>query len=141
MLLIGAILLDQATKVCAGLFGAAGQMILEQENLNQGISFGLFSSVPNWIVMVITVSILVMLHKYFLMWWQKYPYTAVLFFAGGLSNIFDRLVVGGVRDWLPIPYTGLYNNFADWYIAIALILLVAREVWSGVIQKSSIEKA
>lgn len=146
LLLIGAILLDQVTKTWAssmggaGSFGAAGQMILEQGNLNKGISFGLFSSFPSWLVIMVSIGILALLHNAFLSLWKKYPYVAMLFFAGGLSNAIDRVVLGGVRDWLPIPFIGLYNNVADWYIAIAVILIATSEVWEVVTQKSDVEK-
>lgn len=47
-----------------------------------------------------------------------------LFLGGALSNIADRLWLGGVRDWLVIPGTRLYNNLADYAIAVAVIWLI-----------------
>jgi lipoprotein signal peptidase len=52
----------------------------------------------------------------------------VLILAGGLSNIIDRFVWGGVQDWLPLPMTDLTNNLADWMIGIGILGLVV-EMW------------
>jgi len=56
-----------------------------------------------------------------------------LILAGGLSNLIDRIVWGGVRDWLPIPLTPLHNNLADWLIVISCIGLV----WLMIMQSRS----
>jgi len=39
-----------------------------------------------------------------------------------VSNFFDRLLMGGVRDWLPI--WSLKNNLADWSIFGSLLLII-----------------
>jgi lipoprotein signal peptidase len=39
----------------------------------------------------------------------------------------DRLINGGVRDWLVVPVLGLRNNLADWAIIIAI-------AWYGIIE-------
>lgn len=58
---------------------------------------------------------------------KKYPIILGLFQGGAVSNVLDRLVYGGVRDWLAVPILGLRNNFADWAIVIAL-------VWYGIME-------
>lgn len=45
-----------------------------------------------------------------------------------MSNLLDRLVYGGVRDWLTVPVLGLKNNLADWAIVGAI-------VWYGIMLK------
>ena len=59
---------------------------------------------------------------------NKYPIVRGLFLGGAMSNIMDRLVIGGVRDWLPVPVLGLRNNLADWAIVGALIIFLIGEV-------------
>ena len=43
-----------------------------------------------------------------------------LIVAGGISNLLDRLLYGGVYDWLSMPIIGGYNNLADWYIVMGV---------------------
>jgi lipoprotein signal peptidase len=50
---------------------------------------------------------------------------------GGIwGNVLDRIFVGGVRDWLPVPgyelFFGLtlYNNLADWFLTVGCILWI-----------------
>jgi lipoprotein signal peptidase len=122
------IALDQLSKFVFG----------DVVTLNTGISFGIGSTeigstggdAVALALLAIKSIILIVLcgyrwHAYWLSrdpgrlsWW-------VLFMAGGVSNLLDRALWGGVRDWLPIPFVGLTNNFADWYIALAgMIILV-----------------
>lgn len=46
-----------------------------------------------------------------------------LFFAASLSNIWDRVVFGGVRDFLTVPILGVKNNVADWCIVLSLFVI------------------
>lgn len=47
-----------------------------------------------------------------------------LILAGACSNLLDRVLYGGVCDWLPMPIVGGANNLADWAIIIGLIGLI-----------------
>ena len=38
--------------------------------------------------------------------------------AGGLANIIDRMVYGGVRDFIYYPVIGVYGNVADVMLVI-----------------------
>lgn len=108
------IALDQLTKVLAGKWGLV-------EN-NAGISFGLGQGmIGAWWLLAGLVLIVWWLRKKTLPRWFW-----ILFLAGGISNLVDRFFYGGqVRDWLPIPFTSLLNNLADWYIfgAVSLFIL------------------
>lgn len=66
-------------------------------------------------------------------WWQSvqdrspsgWPNLGIqLLLGGAISNLLDRIIWGGVRDWLPIPFTALSNNLADWAIAVGVVLLL-----------------
>jgi signal peptidase II len=52
---------------------------------------------------------------------QHYAWSFVV--AGGLSNIVERLVLGHVRDFIPIANGTL--NVADFFILIGLFMLLA----------------
>lgn len=52
-------------------------------------------------------------------WWMSHPFIAGLFFGGAVSNMLDRVIRGGVVDWLMIPFSRLRNNLADWAITLA----------------------
>jgi lipoprotein signal peptidase len=95
-------------------------------HLNTGWSFSLAA---DWTyAVVISGVVMVMLAWFGRSWWRAYPRLAGLFWAGVVANMIDRVFFGGVRDWLPIPGLGLYNNLADWYITAALLALVSYEV-------------
>lgn len=111
------LVLDQGSKLWAAFHASLV--------INTGISFGLFSG-P-----LVTIALLigfVALFEYSCpRWHQPYPIASGLLLGGALSNIVDRIVVGGVRDWLIIPYTGLSNNLADYAIIIALVWIAFQE--------------
>lgn len=116
VLVVGTIVIDQVTKFLAAAWGTVG--------LNGGISFGLLAPLPSWFL---TISLMVL---FGLVWWQTrdewaaHPWAAGLFAGGAISNLIDRLLLGGVRDWLPIPWLAMHNNVADYAIVIGLGLLV-----------------
>lgn len=104
------IFLDQLTK-----YFFEGQ-------INPGISFGLFESLPNFlfIVLVLFVSVLLLSGSF------SRPFS-IVFLAGALSNLVDRLIFDGVRDWLMIPGFGFSNNLADIWISIGLLGIILVE--------------
>lgn len=122
ILFILLILIDQYSKILAT------QNI--SIRLNDGISFGLLSEQSSIVVVVFIAIILILAYRFFKSIWVKNPVAGVLFFAGAVSNFIDRLVVGSVRDWLPLPGFGIYNNLADWYIALAIIMIIGEELHS-----------
>ncbi len=117
------IFLDQVSKFLADYFGMS--------TLNTGVSFGMGEG-WSWMIMIAlhgTVLILV--------WWGltnskfkcqmsnfKEKHIATLILAGGVSNIIDRIVFGGVRDWLGVPFIDLTNNLADWFVFIGVVFLI-----------------
>jgi lipoprotein signal peptidase len=110
------IFLDQLTKFVAGW---QGRGVI----LNSGISLGLGSQVPP----MLTTAVLALVWI-FLAWggrqlWRNHPVAGALILGGGFSNLIDRLLLGGVRDWLLLPLTGLTNNLADWALFVGLAIL------------------
>lgn len=112
-----ALIFDQITKHIASFQGWV--------EVNPGISFGLFSG------FLLTLG-LIIFYISFYQWscprWQKpYPVLTGLLLGGAMSNIVDRLVIGGVRDFLPFPFFGIKNNFADWFVVASLLIIAVKE--------------
>ena len=90
-------------------------------SVNTGISFGFFDQQPEFLSLAISAGLIclgwfVLRHQY-----QKSPLVTGLFVGGALGNIVDRILVGGVRDWLPMVFLPIKNNLADWAIGLAVI--------------------
>lgn len=105
------IFIDQLTKF---YFFKSNQSVL-----NVGISFGLGVEYSQrfWTILL-TVLVFFLAMILVKSNWPFWP----LFLAGAVSNLLDRLFLGGVRDFLPLPFTNLYNNLADYYITVAILL-------------------
>jgi len=43
---------------------------------------------------------------------------------GGILNLVERVVFGGVNDYWKIPFTNIYNNINDYLILIGGIIVV-----------------
>jgi len=108
---IFALFLDQLSKYFSSL-----------AQVNTGVAFGLladsFFSVKLASLFFFAVTI-------FIVWqfwsnWQKIPVALGMFMGGVFGNLLDRLVYGGVRDWLTLRFINLTNNLADWFIFISL---------------------
>ncbi|MBP7876213.1 signal peptidase II [Candidatus Woesebacteria bacterium] len=110
-----AFLLDQISKTV--FISSQGRMLI-----NEGVSFG-WRPAGEWLPIGLVVLIFFVAAASF-RYWSRAPLATGLFLGGVLANLTDRLIFGGVRDWLPIPLIGLYNNLADWAIAAATILLL-----------------
>lgn len=112
ILLIG---FDQLTKY----FSQSLNLI----TINDGISFGLISGFGGEVY----VQLILLMVLFFVIQKTVMPsYLKVLFLAGVISNTIDRILLGGVKDWLPIPFFDLKNNFADWYIFITIVIYVLK---------------
>jgi lipoprotein signal peptidase len=131
------ILLDQLTKSWADKSGMA--------LINKGVSFGFLDGNATDFLLIILLIIFILaagkiwkfliksakIRKYFIF----YLCLAVFFLSGALSNLLDRIWLGGVRDWLTLPFIGLKNNLADYYIGVSSILLFTGEVVKSVTAK------
>src|SRR5260221_7265854 len=92
---VGIFLIDQVSKMLAGtMFPGVVQ-------LNAGISFGWFASNQVTLILVLLAVLLAVLFLSFRQIWAKQPLLAGVFIGAVASNVFDRLVWGGVRHWFP----------------------------------------
>lgn len=86
---------------------------------NKGVAFGIGSNVT---LLVLVGAILV----FWILTWEKRFLSFVglaLIFAGGISNLFDRINFGCVRDFIAI-YNFPVFNFADSVIFIGGLLII-----------------
>lgn len=92
-------------------------------SVNSGISLALLSFLPPGILAPVLTLV-----SGAVMWWlvhQQVPAVPVgLLIGGAAANILDRILYGGVRDWLPVPGLPLENNLADWCIFIGIVWIV-----------------
>ncbi len=92
---------------------------------NYGFSFGLGSAVPT--VALVVMSSFLLLGLWILLKKQRlWHWSLVWFFAGGVSNLLDRLLFGAVRDFL--PFFQLNNNLADYFIIGGLGIFIYRTI-------------
>lgn len=91
---------------------------------NAGISFSFFNeSHPKLVTFGLALCIYLLFIS-FQKEWRTYPVAAGLFFGGAIANLFDRVFFNAVRDWMPIPFTQIQNNIADWALFLGVLLLV-----------------
>lgn len=104
---------------------------------NTGMSFGLLEG-QRLLFMVVTIIALGIFGYLFLdIDFKKkkvYTWAILLLIAGTLGNAIDRVVLSYVIDFMHFPFldgplrliglSNFYNNFADMYLSIALVLLV-----------------
>lgn len=94
---------------------------------NDGMAFGLGSSVFRWVfvaIMVIVGGILI-----YLMFNPKYSSplflsASALVIGGGIGNAIDRVVNGYVVDFLALSFFPPVCNFADYAITVGTVLLL-----------------
>lgn len=101
--------------------------------VNTGVSFGLFNNLlyGHFILSLITFSIVAFL--VYLIWKSNNKYNIFIYsliVAGGLGNLYDRIIHGGVFDFLDF-HIGEYHwpafNLADSLICIGVFLLILED--------------
>ncbi len=96
---------------------------------NYGVSFGLFSGLVSYWILVI-VGLLVTVLIYYMMIRSKKRLERLAYFIiiiGALSNILDRIINSYVVDFISLHYNNFYwptFNLADIYITIGIIMLI-----------------
>src|SRR5574342_614681 len=95
--------------------------------MNTGTAFGLFKNAPWFFVIFATaVSVyLILKHKAFSV--QLQPILGLIL-GGALGNLVDRLLYGGVIDFINFHFWPSFN-VADSAVTIAVVLLLYREYW------------
>jgi len=111
------ILLDQLTKRLAN-------------NTYLNFNFAFSFKLPVWLIFSIYLFVLLVMinycrknyHKFSIVSWLAWT----LIFAGAASNVFERAILGSVRDFIYVHLgnlTGIYN-LADSYIILGIVILI-----------------
>lgn len=97
---------------------------------NRAALFGLLQQ-PWAIAIVIGLAVFVLWHqRQFISQGSLLAFALALIVAGGLSNILDRVLTGGVIDYLPIP--GWFTfNLADAEITVGTAIFIWLELIRG----------
>ena len=103
--------------------------------LNSGIAFGwlaTWSSPQVFLLQLTMLGIVIWLGHQF---WSLKPWSWVLLIGGAVANLLDRLVSGGVHDWLTLPGTDLKNNLADWAVALGVLMIVGEFLYADIARR------
>jgi signal peptidase II len=119
-------LLDQGSKAVFVVVPALGRTAV---SFNTGISFGLFAGLPPATTTIALSTLLLAGGWIFRSIWQRHPLESGVLFGAAVSNLVDRLVFGGVRDFLPLPIVYIQNNIADWLVCGALFAIATEQIW------------
>lgn len=105
------------------------ELIFLTPSFNEGIGWSI--PVPLWIVLFLTVCVVIAMF-----WlWKKRELSFLLtclIIAGALWNGWDRVVFGGVRDFIDVSqilFSWPIFNIADVYLTGAFVLLVKEMFW------------
>jgi len=111
------VVIDQLSKFLASFFGL--EIIF-----NSGVSLGWLGDFSAGGLTLLSVFFVLIIFILFKKEWLVSPVASSLFFGGAVSNILDRIIYGAVKDWLKIPFFDVYNNLADWFIFIGLVIFL-----------------
>lgn len=81
--------------------------------------FGLLPGDSWWVIIIVLIIL-----GYLLRLWifEKFPFFLGLIIAGGISNIIDRIIFGGVIDYVQIA--SFFFNAADIFVWVGCVALV-----------------
>jgi signal peptidase II len=128
-----AVVADQVTKhiVVSSLDVGESDHVLGPLSLhrvqNSGIAFGFFSSATA-VVTVVTAAAIVWMLLFFARSGSRHPVLPAAFgllIGGSLSNLFDRIRLGHVTDFIDVHWWGMrIFNLADAFIVIGVVILL-----------------
>ena len=113
------------------------ELLSLQLTFNSGIAFGFFSDSQAWFKSVLIAGSLFAV-GYFFYWLLKdgkdkiVGFSLSLLIAGAMGNLFERITVGVVTDFLHLhiySYSLFIFNLADFYISIGFIMLIFHQVF------------
>jgi signal peptidase II len=101
---------------------------------NYGVSFSLFNNIKNGHIILSTVAITITLVVFIALHLSKTKPMLIatsLIVAGSIGNIYDRITIGAVRDFLYFHINDYYwpaFNFADSVIFIGVAILIISDI-------------
>ena len=137
-LIVIGVALDRITKVWSLAHCAAHPVVINQYvsffvAYNRGMAWSLASSENSYIFTVVTifvlcVTILLALFAYHNYQGNKNIVGECMVIAGSVGNLYDRITVGGVIDFIECSYADWYwpvFNVADISIVIGVMLMIS----------------
>lgn len=108
------------------------KFLIVEKIFNRGIVWGIMNNGDNlsFIIMSVLVIVVYMIMLFFLTShtrFQQDSYGVALILSGGFANIIDRLLYGGVVDFITISYAGFSwptFNIADMAIVCGVLTLI-----------------
>ncbi len=99
---------------------------------NRGVSFGMFHSTTHAVFLAVTSMVIIVtcgvaLQAYYTLRAGRLPIGEWLIISGAVSNIIDRLMYGGVVDFIEIEYAHMVMticNLADIYIVFGVCIVL-----------------
>lgn len=85
--------------------------------INKGISFGLLDNKILFLLPILLILLFLISKK------CDRRFSICLMIIGGLSNLFDRLVYGGVMDFINFPLFPSFN-LADVLVVLGMLLMI-----------------
>ncbi len=123
--------IDQYSKYVFYTLQWGSELPFITSTFNKGISRGI--SIPMLIILglslICMVGICYLFYKKYITKWEF-----ILFFAGSLGNLIDRVVLGGVRDFIAIGNFPIFN-FADVFLTCSMILFGIREFFPNSLKR------
>ena len=130
-------IVDRVTKIAALMWLADSRYVVNscvsfELTFNRGISWGIFHSAPEIIFFIISLLIagitaVVFVDAYYSYKYRKPIVGHVCIIAGSVANLIDRMVYGGVIDFIILSYKQ-YSwpvfNIADIAIVCGVFLLI-----------------
>ena len=92
--------------------------------LNYGMAFSTFQDMPTLATVLSGIACLMIGAVFFMSEldeWERFGYSLML--GGALSNFAEKIILGYVIDWIPLPFIPLVINIAD--IEVSLGALIA----------------
>ena len=116
---VSLIVIDQLSKWLAQIF---------KFTIFKNYNFAFSLPIPAWIMFAIYIVVIILVIRYVWQTWQRsvmrIRFAWLLILAGGLSNIFERIILGYVRDFIPLA-SGMLN-VADFMIIIGALLILTK---------------
>lgn len=85
---------------------------------NPGAAFGIMKNVPGLALWLSGIAFAVIMAVIFFGKVKPLTWLGLAVMAGGaLSNLLERIFIGYVLDWIPVPFLDLYFNLSDVFIS------------------------
>jgi lipoprotein signal peptidase len=96
---------------------------------NTGVSWGFGSNIPSlWLIRIsLFLNLLLFLISLRLVFYKRIAWGLTLIVAGGLANMFSRIIWGAVWDWISLGNLSTFN-LADIVISIGFAIFIMQIV-------------